>query len=60
MTRAARHELRNYSADLAVNLAGQRIRARINPDIEQNLVDGFLEDLRSRSEHPSQNQVART
>jgi F-type H+-transporting ATPase subunit b len=48
MTRAARHELRKYSADLAVSLASQRIRARMTPEIKQNLVDGFLDDLRSR------------
>jgi F0F1-type ATP synthase membrane subunit b/b' len=48
MTRAARHELRKYSADLAVSLASQRIRSRMTPEIEQNLVDGFVVDLRSR------------
>ena len=48
MTRAARHELRKYSADLAVGLAAQRIHARLTPEIKQNLVEGFLEDLRSR------------
>jgi len=47
MTRTARDELRKYSADLAVSLAAQRIRARMNPEVEQNLVDGFLDDLRS-------------
>jgi F0F1-type ATP synthase membrane subunit b/b' len=48
MTRAARHELRKYSADLAVSLASQRIRSRMTPEIKQNLMDGFLDDLRSR------------
>ena len=48
MTRAARHELRKYSADLAIGLATQRIRARMTPEVEQNLVDGFLDNLRSR------------
>jgi len=48
MARAARHELRKYSADLAVGLAAQRIRARMTPEIEHNLVDGFLADLHSR------------
>jgi F0F1-type ATP synthase membrane subunit b/b' len=48
MTRAARLELRKHSADLAVSLASQRMRARMTPEIEQNLVDGFLDDLRSR------------
>lgn len=49
MTRAARHELRKYSTDLAVTLAAQRIRGRMTPDAEQKLVDGFLDDLRSRT-----------
>lgn len=48
MTRAARDELRRYSADLAVGLAQQRLQARITPEVEQYLVDGFLDDLRSR------------
>jgi F0F1-type ATP synthase membrane subunit b/b' len=48
MTRAARLDLRKYSTDLAVGLASQRMRARMTPEIEQNLVDGFLDDLRSR------------
>jgi F0F1-type ATP synthase membrane subunit b/b' len=48
MMRAARLDLRKYSADLAVRLASQRMRARMTPEIEQNLVDGFLDDLRSR------------
>jgi F-type H+-transporting ATPase subunit b len=48
MTRAARHELRKYSADLAVNLAAQRIRGRLTPEVKQNLLDGFMDDLRSR------------
>jgi F0F1-type ATP synthase membrane subunit b/b' len=49
MTRAARHELRRYSADLAVSLAAQRIHARMTPETKQNLLDGFLNDLRSRT-----------
>lgn len=46
--RAARDELRKYAADLAIGLAQQRLQARITPEVEQNLVEGFLQDLRSR------------
>jgi F-type H+-transporting ATPase subunit b len=49
MTRGARAELRKYSAELAIQLAEQRIRARMTPDIQQALADGFIEDLRSRT-----------
>jgi hypothetical protein len=45
--RASRHELRKYSADLALGLTAQRIHARMTPEIEHNLLDGFLEDLHS-------------
>jgi len=48
MTRAARVELRKYSADLAVGLAAQRIRAQMNSQTEQVLVDAFIDNLRSR------------
>ena len=48
MTRAARDELRRYSAELALGLSVQRIQARMTPEIQQRLVDGFLDDLRSR------------
>ena len=46
MTRGARDELRNYSAGLALDLAEQRIRSRVTPDMQQALVDGFAQDLR--------------
>jgi F0F1-type ATP synthase membrane subunit b/b' len=49
MTRAARAELRKYSADLAIGLAEQRIQARLTPEVQQALADGFLADLRSRA-----------
>jgi F-type H+-transporting ATPase subunit b len=47
MSRGARDELRKYSADLALDLARQRIRSRMTPDVQDGLVDGFLQDLRS-------------
>lgn len=48
MTRAARDELRRYSALLALDLAEQRIHSRISQDVQDELVDGFLQDLRIR------------
>jgi len=48
MSRGIREELRNYSAGLALDLAEQRIRARMNPETEERLVDGFVQDLRHR------------
>jgi len=46
MTRASRDELRKYSAELALQLAEQRIRSRITQDAQDGLVDAFLGDLR--------------
>jgi hypothetical protein len=45
--RASRHELRRYSTELALGLTAQRIHARMTPEIQHNLLDGFLEDLQS-------------
>ena len=45
IARNARLELRKYSAQLALDLAQQRIGARMNRDVQNNLVDGFLQDL---------------
>jgi F0F1-type ATP synthase membrane subunit b/b' len=45
MARAARDELRKYSAGLALDLAEQRIRARITPGIQEGFVDSFVQDL---------------
>ncbi len=49
MARVARDELRKYSAGLALDLAEQRIRSRINADTQAGLVDGFLQDMRLRA-----------
>ena len=38
-------ELKRYSAALAVQLAEQKIRVRMNPDVQDSLVIGFLKDL---------------
>jgi len=48
MTRAAKDELRKYAAELAVGLASDRIRARMNPGIQEKLVNGFIADLPGR------------
>jgi F-type H+-transporting ATPase subunit b len=43
--KAARRELRVYAADLAMDLAGQRIRARLDASTEAALIDNFSADL---------------
>jgi F-type H+-transporting ATPase subunit b len=43
--KAARMELKRYSSQLAVELAEQRIRARMNPETQEALVRGFVRDL---------------
>jgi F-type H+-transporting ATPase subunit b len=48
MTRAAKDELRKYAAQLAIDLAEQRIRALMTPATEDKLVKGFLRDLHQR------------
>jgi F-type H+-transporting ATPase subunit b len=48
MTRAAKEELRKYAAELAIRLAEQHIRFRMNPETQEQLVDGFLRDLHGR------------
>jgi F-type H+-transporting ATPase subunit b len=46
MSRAASAELRKYSAELALDLAQQRIRSRMTQDTQNSLADKFLQDLR--------------
>lgn len=48
MTRGARDELRKYAAELAIELAEQRIRTRMNPATQEKLANGFLHDLHER------------
>jgi F-type H+-transporting ATPase subunit b len=45
--KAARMALKRYSADLAVALAEQKVRARMTPETEDALVQGFVRNLRS-------------
>jgi F-type H+-transporting ATPase subunit b len=49
--KAARMELKRYSAELAVELAEQKIRARMNPETQDALVRGFVRNLDSSSSH---------
>ena len=44
--KAARMELKRYAADLAVALADQKVRARMTPDVEDALVQGFVRNLK--------------
>jgi len=44
--KAVRRELRAYAADLALDLAGQRIRTRLDEGTEAGLVDRFVGDLK--------------
>jgi F-type H+-transporting ATPase subunit b len=44
--KAARMELKRYSADLAVNLAEQKVRARMTPDAQDALVQGFVQNVK--------------
>jgi F-type H+-transporting ATPase subunit b len=43
--KAARMDLRRYSGELAVELAEQKIRARMTPATQDYLVRGFVRDL---------------
>ena len=49
MTRGAKAEIRKYAAELAIGLAEQRIRTRMNPATQENLASGFLHDLHERA-----------
>jgi F0F1-type ATP synthase membrane subunit b/b' len=50
----ARLDLKRYSSELAIALAGQKIQARMTPDTQDALVRGFVKDL----DHPSANAQA--
>jgi F-type H+-transporting ATPase subunit b len=55
MTRAAKDELRKYAAGLAIGLAEERIRFRMNPETQDQLVSGFLHDLNGHATPPMAN-----
>ncbi len=46
MSRAARKELRRYAAELAVELAEERIRGGLDENRENRLVERFFEGLK--------------
>jgi F-type H+-transporting ATPase subunit b len=56
MTKAAKHELKGFSADLALGLAEQRIRAALNPASQEVLTNAFIQDLHSGDQHRSMTQ----
>jgi F-type H+-transporting ATPase subunit b len=48
----AEKELKAYSAQLAVQLAGQRIEQRMSMNTQEALIDGFLRQLARKSASP--------
>jgi len=44
--KAAHAELKRYSAELAVDLAEQKVRARMTPAAQEGLVENFISDLK--------------
>ncbi len=46
--KTARREVRLYAANLALDLAAQRIRTRLDPASEAGLVDRFIGDLKGQ------------
>ena len=44
--KAARMDLKRYSAELAVRLAEEKVRARMTPDAQDALVQGFVQNLK--------------
>lgn len=49
MSRGAQDDLKKYAAQLALDLAQQRIRSRMTKDAEDGLLDAFVADLRRQS-----------
>ncbi|MBS1854662.1 MAG: ATP synthase F0 subunit B [Acidobacteria bacterium] len=45
-SKQARAELKRYAAELAIGVAGQKVRARMTPAAQDQLVDGFVRDLK--------------
>lgn len=45
LTRAAEQDLRQYVAELSVNLAGERIRREMDAETEHRLIDRFFGEL---------------
>jgi len=49
MLKAARRELKLYAADLAVKSAEEQLKGRVTRDVENTLVNSFVDQLRTRS-----------
>ena len=54
--KAARLELKRYSAQLAVDLAEQKIRRQMTPEVQAGLIEGFARDLGQPSAGRHQNK----
>lgn len=52
MGKAARNALRKYSAELALNLAEQKIRSRMTPDVQDELARSFVQRLANPAVKP--------
>jgi F-type H+-transporting ATPase subunit b len=51
--KAARSDLKRFSAELAIELAEQRIRSRMTPETQEALVRGFVHDLEPNASRAS-------
>ncbi len=45
----ARLEVQRYAAKLAIDLAEQKVRARMTPDVQSALLESFLKDFPARA-----------
>jgi len=55
-SKGARLELKRYAAQLAVDLAEQKIRRQMTPQIQSTLVENFARDLEHPAASPRPNQ----
>jgi F-type H+-transporting ATPase subunit b len=53
--KAARLELKRYSAELAVNLAGEKIRTKMTAGAQEMLVRDFVKELDGSAAHAQSN-----
>jgi F0F1-type ATP synthase membrane subunit b/b' len=50
-------ELRHYAASLALDLAEQKVRARMTPALQSGLIESFASDLSSRETAQSSREI---
>lgn len=55
MLKAARRELKLYAADLAVKAAEEQLKGRVTRDVENTLVNSFVDQLRASGTDRSRN-----